>query len=135
MTARENILTGFHNRMRTGMFDALVYWGRSRAEEEAFAAEAKAIIEFLELEELRHAVVGDLSCCLRKRVDLGRAIALNPKIFIMDGACPTGAALAHTPSRSRRVPPVTRAMAFGVISSIREHPRGIASPVPLSNTC
>ena len=84
MTARENILTGFHNRMRTGMFDALVYWGRTRAEEEAFAAEAEAIIEFLELEELRHAVVGDLSYGLRKRVDLGRAIALNPKILIMD---------------------------------------------------
>jgi branched-chain amino acid transport system ATP-binding protein len=84
MTARENILTGFHNRMRTGMFDALLYWGRARAEEEAYAAKAEAIIEFLELEELRHAVVGDLSYGLRKRVDLGRAIALDPKILIMD---------------------------------------------------
>src|ERR1022692_3790957 len=36
MTARENILTGFHNRMKTGMFDALFYWGRTRLEEEAF---------------------------------------------------------------------------------------------------
>lgn len=84
MTARENILTGFHNRMRTGLLDALVYWGRTRREEEAFAAQAEEIIEFLELEELRHAVVGDLSYGLRKRVDLGRAIALDPKVLIMD---------------------------------------------------
>jgi branched-chain amino acid transport system ATP-binding protein len=84
MTARENILTGFHPRMKTGMFDALLYWGRTRREEESFTAEAETIIEFLELEELRHVVVGDLSYGLRKRVDLGRAIALDPKILIMD---------------------------------------------------
>jgi branched-chain amino acid transport system ATP-binding protein len=84
MTVRENILTGYHPRARTGMFDALVYWGRVRAEEEALTRNAEAIIEFLELEELRHATVGDLSYGLRKRVDLGRAIALDPKILIMD---------------------------------------------------
>src|SRR3954452_14810071 len=84
MTARENILTGFHARMKTGMFDALLYWGRTRREEEVFTARAEAIIAFLELEELRHAVVGDLSYGLRKRVDLGRAIALDPKVLIMD---------------------------------------------------
>jgi branched-chain amino acid transport system ATP-binding protein len=70
--------------MKTGMFDALLYWGRTRREEESFTAKAEAIIEFLELEELRHVVVGDLSYGLRKRVDLGRAIALDPKILIMD---------------------------------------------------
>jgi branched-chain amino acid transport system ATP-binding protein len=84
MTARENILSGFHHQMRTGLFDALIYWGRTRREEEAFTAKAEEIIEFLELEELRHAVVGDMSYGLRKRVDLGRAIALDPKILVMD---------------------------------------------------
>jgi branched-chain amino acid transport system ATP-binding protein len=84
LTARENILTGFHCRMKTGMFDALWYWGRTRREEEDFTARAEAIIEFLELEQLRHAVVGDLSYGLRKRIDLGRAMALDPKILIMD---------------------------------------------------
>jgi branched-chain amino acid transport system ATP-binding protein len=84
MTVRENILTGFHPRARTGMFGALVYWGSVRTEEQALTRKAEAIIEFLELEELRHAIVGDLSYGLRKRVDLGRAIALDPKILIMD---------------------------------------------------
>jgi branched-chain amino acid transport system ATP-binding protein len=84
MTVRENILTGRHPRLKTGMFEALVYWGRTRKEEERLARDAEAIVEFLELEELRHIPVGDLSYGLRKRVDLGRAIALDPKILIMD---------------------------------------------------
>jgi branched-chain amino acid transport system ATP-binding protein len=84
MTARENILTGFHNRMRTGLFGSLLYWGAVRREEEIFAAEAEKIIEFLELEEMRHTAVGDMSYGMRKRVDLGRALALDPGILIMD---------------------------------------------------
>lgn len=84
MTARQNILTGFHGRMRTGLGDALLYWGRVRSEEEAFTAEAETIIAFLELEEHRHDVVGDMSYGLRKRVDLGRALALSPRILVLD---------------------------------------------------
>lgn len=84
MTARENILSGFHNQMRSGLLSALMYWGRTRKEEERFAARAEEIIEFLELEELRHTPVGDMSYGLRKRVDLGRAIAIDPKVLIMD---------------------------------------------------
>lgn len=84
MTVRDNILAGYHLHMRTGLLGALAYWGPVRAEEEAFKRKAEEIIEFLELEELRYAVVGDLSYGLRKRVDLGRALALRPKVLIMD---------------------------------------------------
>ncbi|WP_215907056.1 ABC transporter ATP-binding protein [Phreatobacter aquaticus] len=84
MTARENILSGFHLRMSTGPFAALVWWGPTRREEEEFAARAEKIIEFLELEQLRHTPVGDMSYGMRKRVDLGRAIALEPSVLIMD---------------------------------------------------
>ncbi len=56
----------------------------ARREEEAFTAKAEDIIEFLELEELRHASSAISRYGLRKRVDLGRAIALDPKILIMD---------------------------------------------------
>ena len=84
MTVRENILCGFHTRMKSGLFAGLLYWGASRREEDAFVREAESIIEFLELEELRHAHVGELPYGLRKRVDLGRALAMNPKVLIMD---------------------------------------------------
>ena len=84
MTTRENILTGFHGGMATNLFDSLIYWGRGRREEEQFAAKAEAIIEFLELEEMRHVIVGEMSYGMRKRVDLGRALALEPSILVMD---------------------------------------------------
>lgn len=84
LTARQNILTGFHNRMRTGLFAGLLYSGPVRREEEAFTAKAESIVAFLELEQERHAVVGDMSYGMRKRVDLGRALALEPRILIMD---------------------------------------------------
>lgn len=84
LTARENILTGFHMRMKTGPFSALLWLGPTRREEEEFAAKAEEIIEFLELEEQRHTPVGDMSYGMRKRVDLGRAMALDASILIMD---------------------------------------------------
>jgi branched-chain amino acid transport system ATP-binding protein len=84
MTVRENILAGLHVHMRTGLLDALLYWPRARAEEQLFKTEAEEIIEFLELEDQRHDHVGSLSYGMRKRVDLGRALALRPKVLIMD---------------------------------------------------
>jgi branched-chain amino acid transport system ATP-binding protein len=84
MTVRENVLAGLHVHMRTGLLDALLYWPRTRVEEQRFKAEAEEIIEFLELEDLRNDHVGSLSYGLRKRVDLGRALALRPRVLIMD---------------------------------------------------
>ncbi|MDX3806677.1 ABC transporter ATP-binding protein [Bosea thiooxidans] len=84
LTARENILTGFHLRMATGPLAALLWWGACRREEEEFAARAEEIIEFLELEEQRHTPLGDMSYGMRKRVDLGRAMALDASVLIMD---------------------------------------------------
>lgn len=84
MTARENILTGFHAQMRGGLFSALFRWPSAVREEEAFTARAEEIIEFLELTEQRHTPVGTLSYGLRKRIDLGRAMALDPKVLVMD---------------------------------------------------
>ena len=84
MTVRENILCGCHCRMRTGLLAGALWWGPGRREMVKFIDVAETIIEFLELEELRHARVGDLGYGLRKRVDLGRALAIDPKVLILD---------------------------------------------------
>lgn len=84
MTARENILTGYHNQMTGGVFAGLFRTPAHVRQEEMFTVKAEKIIAFLELEQDRHRVVGDMSYGLRKRVDLGRALATEPKILIMD---------------------------------------------------
>ncbi len=84
MTVRENVLSGFHTSMRGGLFAGFLYWPSGQREEAVFAEKAEEIIEFLELEELRHAPVGSLSYGLRKRVDLGRALALQPALLLLD---------------------------------------------------
>lgn len=84
MTARENILTGFHAQMKGGVFSGLFRPRSAIRQEEEFATRAEEIIDFLELEQDRHRTVGDMSYGLRKRVDLGRALALAPKILVMD---------------------------------------------------
>jgi len=84
MTVRENILCGFHHRMTTGLFAGLLYFGAVSREEDRFIDEAEEILEFLELEPLRHARVGELAYGVRKRVDLGRALAMGPKVLVMD---------------------------------------------------
>lgn len=84
MSIRENILSGFHIQMKAGLFSSFLYWGAARAEMREYLDQAERIIKFLELEELRNVRVGDLGYGLRKRVDLGRALALNPKLLIMD---------------------------------------------------
>jgi branched-chain amino acid transport system ATP-binding protein len=84
MTARENILSGFHCRMRGGVFAGLFRWPAAVREEEEFTAKAEEIVAFLELEEHRHRMVSEMPYGLRKRVDLGRALALQPKLLVMD---------------------------------------------------
>jgi branched-chain amino acid transport system ATP-binding protein len=84
MTVRENIVAGCHVRMKSGLLAGAFWWGPSRREMVQFIDEAETIIEFLELEELRHTRVGELGYGLRKRVDLGRALAIGPKLLILD---------------------------------------------------
>lgn len=64
--------------------DAFIHFGRSRNEEFAQREVVEEIIELLEMESIRHRPVGTLGYGQRKRVDLGRALAQEPKILLMD---------------------------------------------------
>jgi branched-chain amino acid transport system ATP-binding protein len=84
MTVLDNIMLGRHVHMRSGVLASLVYWGLAQREEVAHRARCEELIEFLELEDLRKQQVGGLSYGLRKRVELGRALALEPKLLLLD---------------------------------------------------
>ncbi|QDZ03266.1 ABC transporter ATP-binding protein [Nitratireductor mangrovi] len=84
MTVIENIMIGRHMHMRSTIADAFAHFGRARTEEFRHRETVEEIIELLEMESIRHRPVGTLGYGLRKRVDLGRALAQEPKILLMD---------------------------------------------------
>jgi branched-chain amino acid transport system ATP-binding protein len=70
--------------MRANLVQSFFHFGPARREEILHREAVEEIIEFLEIESIRHAPVGSLGYGLRKRVDLGRALAQDPKILLMD---------------------------------------------------
>ena len=84
MTVVENLMVGRHIHMRSSLAQAFVYFGAARREEIEHREKVEEIIELLEIESIRHQPVGSLGYGLRKRVDLGRALAQDPKILLMD---------------------------------------------------
>jgi branched-chain amino acid transport system ATP-binding protein len=70
--------------LRSTILDAIVHFGRTRREEIAARERIEEIIEFLEIESIRDAVVGTLSYGQQKRVELGRALACEPKLLLLD---------------------------------------------------
>lgn len=85
MTVLDNIKLGRHCHMRTGLLDALFYYGRPKREEMELRAEIEErIIDFLEIDHIRHAPVAALSYGLQKRIELARALAMRPKVLMLD---------------------------------------------------
>jgi branched-chain amino acid transport system ATP-binding protein len=84
MTVLENILVGRHIHMRGGVLASGIYWGWGEREELRHREAVERIIDFLEISHIRRAPAGTLPYGLRKRVDLGRALAAEPAVLLLD---------------------------------------------------
>ncbi len=83
-TVIENLLVGLHHSLKANLFTAALFSGGVRREELAGRRRAEEIIDFLEIEHLRDVPVGLLSYGLQKRVELGRALAVGPRLLLLD---------------------------------------------------
>ncbi len=84
MTVLDNLMLGRHVHMRTGVLAGMLYFGPARREEVEQRRIVEDVIDFLEIEPLRKRIVGALPFGLRKRVELGRALAAHPKLLLLD---------------------------------------------------
>ena len=84
LSVLENILTGVHRRLDYGVLSGLFYSSKAKKAELYARKEAEDIIDFLEIEEYRYSYVMSLPYGIQKRVELGRALALAPKLILLD---------------------------------------------------
>jgi branched-chain amino acid transport system ATP-binding protein len=84
MTVLDNIMTGRNLKMKSNFLLQALYWGPARREEIAHREKAEEIIDFLEIQAIRKTPVGRLPYGLQKRVELGRALAAEPDILLLD---------------------------------------------------
>ncbi len=84
LTVLDNLMLGRHVHMRSGVLRSVLYWGLAQREEVRHRAVCEEIIEFLKLQDLRKLPTAALAYGLRKRVELGRALALEPKVLLLD---------------------------------------------------
>jgi len=84
MSALENILTGRNILMKRNLFMEMLYMGLGRRQEEEHRKKVEEIIDFLEIQSIRKTPVSRLPYGLQKRVELGRALALEPELLLLD---------------------------------------------------
>ncbi|TWI58873.1 ABC transporter ATP-binding protein [Halalkalibacter nanhaiisediminis] len=84
MSVLDNLKLGRHILMKSGPLSGGIYWGKAAQEEVYHRRAVEEVIDFLELQEIRHTPVGTLPYGLQKRVEVGRALALEPKLILLD---------------------------------------------------
>jgi branched-chain amino acid transport system ATP-binding protein len=84
MSVLDNIMTGRLTMMKSGLLSQVIWWGGAQREETEHREKVEKIIDFLEIQAIRKTPVGRLPYGLKKRVELARALAAEPKLLLLD---------------------------------------------------
>jgi branched-chain amino acid transport system ATP-binding protein len=128
MTTLDNLMTGRALKMRRGLLWQLLRYGPAMDEEIAHRRAVEDIIDFLEIEAIRRVPVGRLPYGLQKRVELGRALAMEPELLLLDEPM-TGMNLEEKEDMCRFILEVNAQ--FGTTIALIEHDMGVV--MDLSN--
>jgi branched-chain amino acid transport system ATP-binding protein len=129
MTVLDNIRLGRHIHLKTNLIEGAVYLGRAAREEiEHREFIEKEIIDLLEIEAIRDKVVGMLPYGLQKRVELARALALNPKLLILDEPM-AGLNLEEVEDMARFILDVNEEDRWKVTCLLVEHDMGVVMDI------
>ena len=122
MSTLDNIMTGRMTMMKTGMAAQAMWWGKAQREESAHREAVEKIIDFLEIQAIRKTPVGRLPYGLQKRVELGRALAAEPKLLLLDEPM-AGMNVEEKEDMSRFILDVNDE--FGTTIALIEHDMGV----------
>jgi branched-chain amino acid transport system ATP-binding protein len=122
MSTLDNIMSGRTLKMKRGFFWQLLYYGPARREEIEHRAFVERIIDFLEIEHIRRTPVGKLPYGLQKRVELGRALAAEPDLLLLDEPM-AGMNIEEKEDMSRFILDVNDQ--FGTTIALIEHDMGV----------
>lgn len=126
MTVIENIELGRHIRTNVGWLAGAVWLGKAKKEEIANRAMVEDIIDLLEIESWRHHPVGMLPYGIQKRVELGRAIAMQPELLLLDEPV-AGMNLEETEDMARFILDIREELKIAMI--LVEHDMGLVMDI------
>ena len=122
LTVLDNLLLGRHLHVGYGVPSALLWLGRARREEVRHRRVVENIVDFLEIERYRKLPVGILPYGIKKRVELGRALAMEPKLLLLDEPV-SGMNVEETEDMARFILDIREELAVAVI--LVEHDMGV----------
>ena len=126
MSTLDNIFTGRTLKMKSNLFMQAIYWGPAQKVEREHRQAVERIIDFLEIEEIRKVPVGRLPYGLQKRVELGRALAAEPKLLLLDEPM-AGMNLEEKEDMCRFILDVNEE--FGTTIALIEHDMGVVMDI------
>jgi len=127
MSVLDNIMVGRHHLLKNNWLTGPLYWASGAQKEElAHRRKVEEVIDFLEISHIRKSVAGTLSYGLRKRVELARAMALNPKLILLDEPM-AGMNLEEKEDMARYILDLNEE--FGITVVMIEHDMGVVMDI------